>query len=270
VAGHRRYALFALVGIAGEDDLDAPDLITPTSTAASKRTGPEKATGAGSLNGGHPAVTQQATTRRGAKLQTSKEILGAEDSAALRDRLISDVGNLASADDAALWAHRSLIEKNKLIAGDALLVGEIFRARLTALGPAEAVPSPESSKAPRKRARAVAIDKSVLALPEPRRLRDRNHVKFVATHPCLICGRQPSDAHHLRFVQRRALGKKVSDEFTVPLCRGHHREVHGCSDEPAWWKKLGIDPTAAARTLWLHTHPLPAREMVDPAANIGG
>ncbi|MGA9007199.1 MAG: hypothetical protein WB495_09980, partial [Xanthobacteraceae bacterium] len=69
------------------------------------------------------------------------------------------------------------------------------------------------------------------------------------------CDRQPSDAHHLRFTQSRALGRKVSDEFTVPLCRGHHREVHRCSDEAAWWRKSGIDPTGAARVLWLETHP---------------
>ena len=125
------------------------------------------------------------------------------------------------------------------------------------------------SKATRSPARTGAIDKSILALPEPRRVRDRNHVKFVASRPCLICGRQPSDAHHLRFAQSRALGKKVSDEFTVPMCRGHHREVHRCGDEAAWWKRAGISPTVAARALWLHTHPLPAREIVDPAAQIG-
>jgi hypothetical protein len=269
----RRYALFTLVGIAGGDDLDAPDLITPTSTAAGKGTGPEKANGAGPLNGGHPAVTQQATTRRGAKPQRAKEILGAKASAVLRDRLIADVGNLASVDDAALWAHRSLIEKNKLTADDALLVEEIFEARLMSFGAdveaPKGQPTTRNSNVPRKRVQSQSIDKSVLTLLEPRRLRDRNHVKFVATRPCLICGRQPSDAHHLRFMQSRALGKKVSDEFTVPLCRGHHREVHRCSDEAAWWKKLGIDPKVAARTLWLHTHPLPAREMVDPAADIG-
>ena len=93
--------------------------------------------------------------------------------------------------------------------------------------------------------------------PEPRRFRDKDHVKFVAKQPCLICGRRPSDAHHLRFAQHRALGRKVSDEFTVPLCRGHHREVHRCGDEAAWWKKAGIDPTVPARALWLETHPLP-------------
>jgi hypothetical protein len=48
----------------------------------------------------------------------------------------------------------------------------------------------------------------------------------------------------------------VSDEFTVPLCRGHHREVHRCGDEAAWWKKTGIDPAVPARALWLETHPL--------------
>jgi hypothetical protein len=95
-----------------------------------------------------------------------------------------------------------------------------------------------------------------LAHPEPRRFRDKDHVKFVAKQPCLICGRRPSDAHHLRFAQHRALGRKVSDEFIVPLCRGHHREVHRSGDEASWWKKTGINPTVPARALWLETHPL--------------
>jgi hypothetical protein len=73
-----------------------------------------------------------------------------------------------------------------------------------------------------------------------------------------VCGRRPADAHHLRFAQSMTIGRKVSDEFTVPLCRGHHREVHRCGDEASWWKKAGIDPTAAARALWLKTHPRPS------------
>ena len=109
------------------------------------------------------------------------------------------------------------------------------------------------------------IDKSLLALSEPRRLRDRDHVKAVAKQPCLICGRQPADAHHVRFAQHRALGRKVSDEFTVPLCRGHHRELHRCGDETAWWRNARIDPTAAARALWLETHPLPIGQSDGPA-----
>ena len=67
----------------------------------------------------------------------------------------------------------------------------------------------------------------------------------------------------MRFAQHRALGRKVSDEFTVPLCRGHHREVHRCGDEAAWWEKAGINPSAAARALWLKTRPLPTKPGIE-------
>ena len=60
----------------------------------------------------------------------------------------------------------------------------------------------------------------------------------------------------LPIVQHRALGRKVSDEFIVPLCRGHHREVHRSGDEASWWSKGRIDPIGAARKLWTETHPL--------------
>ncbi len=80
------------------------------------------------------------------------------------------------------------------------------------------------------------------------------------------CGRQPADAHHLRFAQHRALGRKVSDEFTVPLCRGHHRELHRCGDEAAWWKQVGIDPTVCALALWLASHPHPVTAKVEGAS----
>jgi hypothetical protein len=100
------------------------------------------------------------------------------------------------------------------------------------------------------------IEKSGPARPEPRRIRDREHVKFVAGHPCLICGRRPADPHHLRFAQSRALGRRVSDEFTVPLCRGHHREIHRHGDEAAWWAKVGLEPLGVANALWRETHPL--------------
>ena len=124
---------------------------------------------------------------------------------------------------------------------------------------------PESEDRGKKRLRADAIDKSVLSLPALPRIRDRDHVRLVAKQPCLICGRRPADAHHLRFAQSRALGRKVSDEFAVPLCRGHHREIHRCGDEAAWWKKVGVDPTVPARTLWLESHPLPQRVVTNKA-----
>jgi len=99
------------------------------------------------------------------------------------------------------------------------------------------------------------IDKSLLTIAEPKRLRDKAHLKFVASQPCLICGRQPSDPHHLRFAQPRALGLKVSDEFTVPLCRGHHRQLHQAGNEVAWWEKLNLKPLEVAKGLWEKTHP---------------
>jgi len=85
------------------------------------------------------------------------------------------------------------------------------------------------------------IDKSVLTISEPKRRRNKAHLRYVATQPCLICGRQPSDPHHLRFAQPRALSLKVSDEFTVPLCRGHHRQLHQAGNEVAWWDDLDVD-----------------------------
>src|SRR5206468_3757354 len=79
------------------------------------------------------------------------------------------------------------------------------------------------------------------------------HLRFVAQQACLICGRKPSDPHHLRYAQPRALGRKSSDEFTVPLCRVHHREVHRMGNELAWWQTAGIDPLRIAQTLWSRT-----------------
>ena len=85
---------------------------------------------------------------------------------------------------------------------------------------------------------------------KPIRLRDPEHRKFVARQPCVVCGRRPSDPHHLRYLQPRALGRKVSDEFTVPLCRGHHRELHRAGDERRWWGERGLDPEPIALELW--------------------
>ncbi len=108
------------------------------------------------------------------------------------------------------------------------------------------------------------IDKSVLPLGEPKRIRDKEHLKFVATQPCLVCGRQPSDAHHLRFAQLRALGMKVSDEFTVPLCRTHHRNLHQTGNEIGWWEKTRIEPLPIARKLWETSHPRGASRSTAP------
>ncbi len=94
------------------------------------------------------------------------------------------------------------------------------------------------------------IDKSALPISAPRRIRDKDHLRFVASQPCLVCGRSPGHAHHVRFAQPRAMGRKVSDEWTVPLCATHHRALHTVGDEEKWWKERQIDPITHAEQLW--------------------
>src|SRR5207302_77604 len=148
----RRYALFTLVGIAGEDDLDAPDLNrAPTSDQPSR------------AHGHNPPGAQSSARVNKAPPRAS---LRTEQSAGMRHKL---------------------------------------------------------------------------------------HRKFVSRQPCLVCGRAPSEPHHLRFAQMRALGRKVSDEYTVPLCRLHHRELHRHGDERAWWKEAKIKPLLIAHELWQNT-----------------
>jgi hypothetical protein len=91
---------------------------------------------------------------------------------------------------------------------------------------------------------------SPMLINRPIRRREPLHLKFVGQQPCLLCSRTPSDAHHLKFAQPRALGRKVSDEFTVPLCRIHHRQLHESGNEIAWWIDMDIDPLPIAQGLW--------------------
>jgi hypothetical protein len=256
----RRYSLFTLVGIAGEDDLDAPDLMAPT-PATSLSKGPSRDSRRGSNGRNRTARFRPAAV----KTQLSLAL-----SASLRDELLREIEALNSNDEAALWARRRGSAKDSLNAADAAGVEQKFQSRLNTLPNNSAGGSitnqTHSHGGNKQRARPI-IDKSVLALPTPRRIRDREHLKSVAKQPCLVCGRRPADAHHLGFAQGRALSRKVSDEFTVPLCRGHHREVHRSGDEAAWWANAGIDPTVSARALWLKSHPLPAAATSGAAAH---
>jgi hypothetical protein len=287
----RRYALFTLVGIAGEDDLDAPDLAgQPTEGARTSGNGAAKPLGPFSA--------------KRKPWSPPKQVLDPGKSAATRDRLLGELTALTDPDQATLWAHRSIAAKNTLMGADAAVVEAAFASRVAELastssveaplpppqtaGQGEATPLAETAEPASRVALMTAlrasveltavkgtahpsarggasqeqervtdavachIDKSALPLNEPRRYRDRDHLKFVSLQPCLICGRRPSDAHHLRFAQPRALGRRVSDEFTVPLCRTHHRVLHNRGDEAAWWESVKVDPIVVARTLWKH------------------
>jgi ERF superfamily len=247
----RRYALFTLVGIAGEDDMDAPDLAAPTP----QKRPPEPASG-NRVNGNSHRSARLSSERTGATVRSpAQRVLDGTASVALGDRLVAEIDALDRVETATEWAQRSMAEKNRLSPADALRVEDAFRRRLEKLsaGSIDAVPVRNAARSRRTK----GVDKSALILPEPRRVRDREHLRSVAQRPCLVCARQPSDPHHLRFAQSRAMGQKVSDEFTVPLCRGHHRELHRSGDEAEWWMSQGVDPTPAARALWLESHPLP-------------
>jgi hypothetical protein len=328
----RRYALFTLVGITGEDDLDAPDLAGQPGEGAGT---PRHRVDRGKANGAGDPTTLGAFARSRKPWTPPRETLVPAESAALRDQLVSELCGLASPDEATAWAQRALGAKNTLRTADAAVVEAAFASRVAELGNGgeTALPSPlpdgqasvETAKAPgriellaalrasvelskangavapsdvpamagrtrRKRrprgeasfsstaaapvpaaepvSNAVAwhIDKSALPLGEPRRYRDRAHLEFVASQPCLRCGRQPSEAHHLRFMQPRAIGRRVSDEFAVPLCRTHHRAVHRSGDEVAWWGSVGTDPVVMAQRLWQYTrlNGAPIQEHIDP------
>jgi hypothetical protein len=263
----RRYALFTLVGIAGEDDLDAPDLCdgarSPTSSNDERSLKP---------SGGQPLAPPRKPgngQRRHGMPGERPSTHEPEQSTALREKLLTALGSITSADSAAIWAQEALAAKNRLAAPDAKLVEDAFEQRLselastvTAEAAADAAPTSYADlvgahetfvKGARDRREPDGIDKSVLVIAAPRRYRNRDHLRYVGLQACLICGRKQSDPHHLRYLQPRALGRKVSDEFAVPLCRSHHRAVHRASDEQAWWTAAGIDPVKVARQLWGQT-----------------
>ena len=301
----RRYALFTMVGIAGEDDLDAPDL-------ANDPTNRNKPVGvADGLNSSlAPPQASPSQIRTGNPgTPPIREKLPVEESATIREQLVREIETLLE-DDLQSRAIAILKAKNRLSVDDARRVEHAFTARMALkdillAAPTGDVPkfakvdltplvspsaSPDAGKRrPRGRPRRVEaaaeqlpvppilpksiiddtpapasmhpkadatsakIDKSVLTISEVRRHRDKGHLKYVASQPCLVCGRSPADAHHLRFTQPRAMGRKVSDEFTVPLCRTHHRDNHSFGDEVAWWERRAIDPVATSRTLWVST-----------------
>jgi hypothetical protein len=293
----RRYALFTLVGIAGEDDLDAPALndgrVPPGPDQSIDATRPRRPYGDGGDGGGRSTATR---TMKPIPAR-ARPNLDPGWSAATRQQLLTEIAGLESGEGAASWARKGLEAKNSLTSEDARIVEEAFALRLIGIGESEepgdrqepkeqgqegregqggengrdgregrqdaqqgrqdaqqgwqereggqggheGSPSPaaDDSQHPRGSRTVASVDKSILALREPRRYRDKEHRNFVCLQPCLVCGRTPSDAHHVGYAQPRAFGLKVSDEFTVPLCRGHHRALHRAGEEAAWWKQVG-------------------------------
>jgi hypothetical protein len=281
----RRYALFTLVGIAGEDDLDAPDLPNTINDVGAQGVGyPGRS--------GHAAdkPTRSSTEAKSGSLRNprpSKPVLGHDACETVRDKLLGEIAALDTAEGAIEWAIQNVRLKNSLSAGDACVVEAAFRDRMLVLQPEVYAPSvapraesisrseatsqreaagpttpssgddasspADATTARQSRGSRIQPDQPNLLSLKPRRSRDKDHIRFIARQPCTVCGRKPCEAHHIRFAQPRALGRRVSDEFTVPLCRVHHRELHRQGDEAAWWTRANIDPMPIALRFWQQT-----------------
>ena len=286
----RRYALFTLVGIAGRgrsrrarSQLESPDAAANIAAGASAKVDvaaqaqPARATdqmppATSAMSAASATAPTIAFARKEKAVRPVRTMLRPEQSAAVREQLLADIGQLQSPDEAADWVHKNLSLKNTLTAADADLVEAGFRERLATIKSASTWAEEKPQSAP-KEGSAPSVEEPYLpSLGDPTapptttpraatvrrrrvaaktiRLRDKEHCKFVTTQPCVVCGRTPSEAHHIRFAQPRALGRKVSDEYTVPVCRLHHRDLHDYGDEASWWAGVGIDPLPIALELW--------------------
>jgi hypothetical protein len=231
----RRYALFAMVGIAGEDDLDAPDLIKPAKTVGPPGSPPRK-----SNNGA---------------LHSQRASLPPDQSAMQRNQLLAELTSLASEETLAMWAYRALSIKNTLTAEDSQSIEIAYLARVNqlsrpaSLSVSSETPSSEVSNSEQDAGRSDILD-HVNPLAKQGRRRSKAHLAFVGSQPCVVCNASPCDAHHVKIAQSHSLGRKVSDEFTVPLCRTHHQELHRHGNERTWWANLQIAPLPIARQLW--------------------
>jgi hypothetical protein len=257
----RRYALFTLVGIAGEDDLDAPDLDKINAPAG---TGQVAAENNAQSQNGHSILNgavNYGRAKRKPVTGAARPIRNRDESAELTAKLLAELEGVHDEDELSNWAHRSLPLKNTLVLSDVSVLESAFQKKMAGLYP---LPSPDSAVTaalpadhnpakPSATAAKIRPEKTVSPISKLQRIRNKEHLKFVASQACLVCGKRPSDPHHLRFAQPRALGRKVSDEFTVPLCRSHHRELHRNGNELKWWENINIDAMAAAERLWRQT-----------------
>jgi hypothetical protein len=129
----------------------------------------------------------------------------------------------------AVWAKRALPLKNELTEDDANSVEAAYLAKITEpQAPHSPDPLVSDTVATGSHPPAASIASiQVTPLAKPIRRRNKAHLCIVASQSCLVCKGRPCDPHHLKMAQPQSLGRKVSDEFTVPLCAGI---IESCTD----------------------------------------
>src|SRR5262249_15625078 len=136
----RRYALFTLVGIAGEDDLDAPDLDATSKTGSVEPPRSDH----GSQATGDAVVAARARDSAKLRVRSGGPVLTSDQSAMLRDRVLGQLVAINSTDEAALWARQNLSAKYTLTADDARIIEEEFQTRLSTIGDGEGAGEPSN------------------------------------------------------------------------------------------------------------------------------
>jgi hypothetical protein len=181
-----RYALFTLVGIAGEDDVDAPDLAL---TVGPQQHPGSRSTPDASLDiqpSGAPPGWRRPSETTDKPLSTAriKPIpFTAADSARLRDRLLSEIDGLTREEELDAWSMRSRRHANALARADGERVRQAFAARLDGLRmPAQS--SSEQVARPARQAELSSHGNDAVVLPRLTRQRDRQHLRIVVKQPC--------------------------------------------------------------------------------------
>jgi hypothetical protein len=222
----KRYALFTLVGITGEDDLDAPDLPAAGLSPEDQSAPPTPQRRPGALHQptteAAPGKPLQRSDKRAHTERPKPPTLSPEASESLRHKLISELEQFVDPEALCSWAHRALPLKNQLSTAD---VEAAFAARLSQFRESAPTSTPENRKEnepSRQQPRSKPGSRDVTVIGKPVRERDREHLKFVAAQPCLVCGRTPSDPHHIKFAEQRAIGRDrsiVSNRRTTKIVR---------------------------------------------------
>ena len=114
---------------------------------------------------------------------------------------------------------------------------------------------------------ATAFSLTSSSKKRPRQHREA-HLDFIRDLPCLISGRRPVDAAHIRYGDTQygkahaGAAEKPSDQWCVPLHHDIHMQQHANGNEASWWESQGIDPLEVAGRLWLVSGDIEAGELV--------